>query len=194
MTNRPNQSGWSFDTAFDAPSSVSEVGTPPISPPVVVPKPHSRSRGRTRPRRGQRLSWISLSLAIAGALAIGVGLYNALVSVAMTNNAYAHVSAWMTFVIVTVGVLVLNLAGSFLALVWARPRVVAALALMLTLLLPAVGAFAGVKLGVDILAELLHERAVGIGQVAIKGLVSLLLAQGYDLPPVVLFLIELLGY
>jgi hypothetical protein len=125
-------------------------------------------------------------------LAIGFGLYEALASIALKSDAFAHVSRWMTCVIVALCLLALNLGTSFLALVWARPRVVATLSLMATLVLPIVAAITGVKFGTDMLVELFRERAVGIGHVAIEAIVRLLEEQGYAAGPILRFLLELL--
>jgi hypothetical protein len=191
MGNDSKGAGWNFDAAFDAPPPESASG-PPVSAQVSRPRPQTPSRGRARPRRGQRLSWASLSLAIVCSLAIGFGLYGALVSIAIKNDAFAHVSRWMTCVVVALCVLALNLGTSFLALVWARPRVVATLSLMATLVLPIVAAIAGAKFGTDMLVELFRERAAGIGHVAIEALVRHLEEQGYAAAPVLSFLLQLL--
>jgi hypothetical protein len=135
---------------------------------------------------------VSLSVAIVCSLAIGFGLYKSLTSIAIKDDPLAHVSRWMTCVVVALCVVALNLGSSFLALVWARPRVVATLALMATLVLPIVAAIAGVKFGTDMLVELFRERAVGIGHTVIEAVVTLLEEQGYAAGPVLRFLLELL--
>jgi hypothetical protein len=114
-----------------------------------------------------------------------------LTSIAIKNDAFAHVSRWMTFVVVALCLLALNLGTSFLALVWARPRVVATLSLIATLVLPIVAAIAGAKFGTDMRVELFRERATAIGHVAIEALVTHLEDQGYAAAPVLRLLLEL---
>jgi hypothetical protein len=191
MDNGSKEAGVNFETAFDAQLRES-ASAPPVSALVAGPRLQTPSRGRARPRRGQRLSGVSLSVAIVCSLAIGFGLYKSLTSIAIMDDALAHASRWMTCVVVALCVVALNLGSSFLALVWARPRVVATLALIATLVLPIVAAIAGAKFGMDMLVKLFHERAVGIGHVAIEAIVTHLEEQGYTAAPILRFLLELL--
>jgi len=190
MGNGSKEAGVNFDTALDAHLRES-ASAPPASALVAGPRLQTPSRGRARPRRGQRLSGFSLSVAIVCSLAIGFGLYKSLTSIAIMDDALAHASRWMTCVVVALCVVALNLGSSFLALVWARPRVVAILALMATLVLPIVAAIAARSLAWTC-CELFRERAVGIGNVAIEAVVTHLEEQGYTAAPTLRFLLELL--
>ena len=197
MTNDPGRP-FSFDDAFEATPSrpvptaspvevgsrrfVSSYATTPARP----PRP-------TRQRRGQSLSWISVALAGLGALAVGFGLYFALARIEISTHPLQVAADWMTLALVGLCLLVISLATSIVALVRARPRLVAVLALLATFILPVLAALVGIKFGLDVFAATAQAQTTDIGEGALSALVETLERNGIDPGPIVRFLVDLLG-
>ncbi len=148
-----DDSGGSFDfrTAFDA-----DPGPVPARYPVpMTAAPPDRS---AVDRRGQRLGWIALALALVAGSAVGGGLFATLGSIDLpVSAAIDDVQTWMTVTTVGLCLALVAVALAVVALVRSHPRSLAVVALLVAVVVPPLAAVIGVRAGVDVLLERLHD-------------------------------------
>jgi hypothetical protein len=145
---------FSFDDQFPSrpPGSLPDQGQP-------RPRPVPARRATTR---GQGLSWMSFVLAVLGSVAVGFGLYYAIELVHFRRPFLDDASSALNLALVGACVLVVAFGTSVVALVRARPKRMAAVALAGTLLLPVIAAMIGIKFGLDALLANLQAAAVDL--------------------------------
>ena len=151
-----------------------------VPPPVQdyragYPRPLPGSPGRP-PNRGQALSWTALTLAVLGALAVGFGIYHALGHLHFRRPFFADASHWLNLALAGLVVLVVAFGASVVALIRARPKAVAAVALVATLLLPVIGALIGGKFGLDVLLVHAESAAAELSDALLQRLVDAITA------------------
>ena len=146
-----------------------------------------------RRRRGQGLSWVSVLLALAASAVVGYACFSSLATAGPTAAELQRAWDWLSVVLVgLVGALV-ALVCSVVALSRARPKVVAACALVLALFLPVVAALIGFKLGATELVRHTSATASGLGTELTPVVVEFLRARGVDPGPLLALLERLLG-
>ena len=137
-----------------------------------------------RRSRGQVLSWTAMILAIGLSVLMGLSVYGALSSLDVTSlRSLGRVSDWLTVPIVALVALVATLVMAVIALFRARPRLVATLAVLLTLVLPVVAVLVGVKLGASALVAHASEAATRAGSDVPGYVLAMLAEQGVDVGP-----------
>lgn len=155
------------------------------APQPVPVSPAARTAVVSRPSsRGQLLSWTALLLAVGLSAVAGYGVYAALNAIDVTSaDSVATASHWTTLPVFGLVGLVATLVLAIVALFRARPRLVATVALVLTLLLPVVALLVGAKYGGDALVRHVHDSAGLVGSRAADHVISLLSQQGVDVGP-----------
>lgn len=173
-------------SSFDEPLSLAARPAYGVGPPLAQP--------RVRTRRGRTLSWAALASVAVVSLTLAVSAYATLASIHLVSlDVFGTALEWLVVFGVFAAIAPIVVILAIVAVCYARPRGVAAVALLCSIVVPVAASTAAFSLGAAAFKANVAADVDEHGGDAVRTVVGALDRANVDIGPVREFLLGLVG-